>query len=227
MQLNELLGDPAWLFDLGFPMLQFGGHVKNPAELQWELQVEYAIPAFSSISGGKRFAEARMAWSSHGLFFHSIIQSDSSKTASAKTSPLRPSLLSIYIDTRWSPGVHRANSFCHRFDCILNRPTSALPVSRAHGELSPIQRARSAPADIHPKDISVATFFNPQGYEIKAYLNGSSLTGYSPEEFQELGVFYTINDSALGNQVMARTLQSPYFEDPSVWCRTKLIPFTT
>ena len=227
MQLNELLGDPSWLFDFGFPMLEFRGHVSNPEDLQWELSEEFEIPAFSSISGGKRYAEARIAWSGRGLFFHAVLNEAANKAAILKSVPSRMSLLSIYIDTRWSPGVHRANSFCHRFDCILNRPTSALPVSRAHGELSPIQRARSAPADIHPKDISVATFFNPQGYEIKAYLNGSSLTGYSPEEFQELGVFYTINDSALGNQVMARTLQSPYFEDPSVWCRTKLIPFTT
>ena len=98
-----------------------------------------------------------------------------------------------------------------------------IPLVRGHGELNPIQRARAAPAAIHPKDISVAMFFLPNGYEIKAYLRGDTLTGFAPEEFQEIGIFYTINDSIFGNQIMARTLQSPYFEDPSVWCRGNLL----
>ena len=227
MKLNELLGDPAWLFDLGFPMLEFSGGVANPEDLRWELPEEFELPALSSISGGKRIAQARMAWSSRGLFFHAILKGAPGKEAASTSLSSRTSLLTLYIDTRWSPGVHRATSFCHRFDFILNRPTKATPVARGHGELSPIQRARSAPTAIHPNDISVATFFQPEGYAIRAYLNGTTLTGYAPEEFQEIGVFYTINDSVFGNQIMARTLQSPYFEDPSVWCRSKLVPFTT
>ena len=106
---------------------------------------------------------------------------------------------------------------------MLERPTSTELVARGHGELNPIRRARAAPAAIHPNDISVATVSIPDGYEIKAFLRGDTLTGYAPEEFEEIGGFYTINDSVFGNQIMATTLQSPYFEDPTVWCRGKLI----
>ncbi len=226
MKLSELLGDPAWLFDLGFPIQEYRGRIATPEDLNWHLQKEYEIPALSSLSGGKQLAETCMSWSSSGLFFQSTFKASAGKMASAASLTSRAALLTLYIDTRWSPGVHRATSFCHRFDFILNRPTKALPVARGHGELNPIQRARSAPAAIHPRDISVAAFLHSESFEIKAFLKGATLTGYSPEEFQEIGVFYTINDAVFGNQIMARTLQSPYFEDPSVWCRCKLLPST-
>ncbi len=225
MKLNELLGDPAWLFDLGFPIHQLNRAIAHPERLDWRLNDEYMLPALSSLNGGKQFAEMSIAWNKDGLFFHSILKAPTGKAASVAAGSLssKSLLLSVYIDTRWSPGVHRATSFCHRFDFFLNRPTSSNPVARGHGELNPIQRARAAPAAIHPTDISVATFFLPDGYEIKAYLQADTLTGFSPEEFQEIGIFYTINDAVLGNQIMARTLQSPYFEDPSVWCRGNLL----
>ena len=228
MKLIELLGDPTWLFDLGFPIQQLDKHIAHPEHIEWRLGNEYQIPSLSSLNGGKRFAEMSIAWNSDGLFFHSILKAPggkaggrTSRTEAASVSP-KSVLLSLYIDTRWSPGVHRATSYCHRFDFILKRPTSNEPMARGHGELNPIQRARAAPAAVHPNDIFVATVAIPDGYEIKAYLRSDTLTGYSPEEFQEIGVFYTINDSVFGNQIMARTLQSPYFEDPSVWCRGKL-----
>ena len=97
-------------------------------------------------------------------------------------------------------------------------------MNRGHGELSAIQRARSAPADVHPSQLSVGSFSKSDGYEIKAYIPADALTGYAPDEYQEIGVFYSIHDPNLGNQIMARTMQSPFFEDPSLWCRAKLLP---
>ena len=225
MKLSELLGDPAWLFDLGFPIHQLKSPIIHPERLDWRLNDEYKIPALSSLNGSKQFAEMSIAWNSDGLFFHSILKAPADKASRLKASGLssKSLLLSVYIDTRWSPDVHWATTFCHRFDFILSRPTSSNPVVRGHGELNPIQRARAAPTAIHPNDISVASFAIPDGYEIKAYLRGDTLTGFAPEEFQEIGIFYTINDSVFGNQIMARTLQSPYFEDPSVWCRGNLL----
>jgi len=229
MKLNELLGDPAWLFDFGFPISQISGRAAKPERLEWKLNGEYAIPEFGSLSGGKRFADAFVAWSEEGIFFQSRVRIPSAKGAdatggtSAGNAASKTLHCSLYIDTRWSPGVHRATSFCHRFDFILSRPTQSQPELRGHGELAPIQRARAAPADVHPTDIFVATSYKPDGYEIRAFLRGNSLTGYSPLEFPDIGIFYTINDTLVGTQIIARTLQSSFFEDPSVWCRAKLL----
>ena len=226
MNLTELLGDPAWLFDLGFPIRSIAKRFTNPERLEWHLNEEHAIPPLSSLSGGVGFAKFYLAWTGTGFYFQSTLKTPLGKLSSIEANgpSSRTSHLSFYIDTRWSPGVHRATSFCHRFDFIVNRPIRSEPIQRGHGELNPIQRARAAPADVHPSQISVASFFQPDGYDIKAYLHGETLTGYAPDEYQDVGVFCTINEPNMGNQVMARTLQSPYFEDPSVWCRAKLIP---
>ena len=228
MKLNELLGDPAWLFDFGFPIPQLTGRAAKPERLDWKLHNEHAIPDFGTLSGGKRFAAAFIAWNDAGIFFQSNVKVPKGNANGAAGSPASNAAsktmhCSLYLDTRWSPGVHRATTFCHRFDFILNRPSPSQPELRGHGELAPIQRARAAPTEIHPKDISVGAFHDADGYEIRAFLRADTLTGYSPFEFSDIGFFYTINDSLVGNQIIARTLQSPFFEDPSVWCRAKLL----
>ena len=229
MKLNELLGDPAWLFDFGFPISQLTTRAAKPERLEWKLRGEHAIPEFGSLSGGKRFADAFLSWNEDGIFFQTRVKVSSAKAAAlaggspAGNAASKTMHCSLYIDTRWSPGVHRATQFCHRFDFILSRPTQTQPEIRGHGELAPIQRARAAPIDIHPTNISVAAFYLPDGYEIRAFLRGDALTGYSPVEFPDVGVFYTINDTLVGSQIIARTFQSPFFEDPSVWCRAKLL----
>ncbi len=229
MNLKELLGDPAWLFDLGFPIRSLARRITNPERLEWRLNDEHAIPPLSSLSNGLGFAKTYLAWTGTGLYFQSRLKPPSGKLSVTESSKhlARTSHISLYIDTRWSPGVHRATSYCHRFDFIINRPSSSEPIQRGHGELNQIQRARAAPTDVHPSQISVGSFLEPDGIEIRAFLKGETLTGYAPDEHQEIGVFFTINDSLLGNQILARTLQSPYFEDPSLWCRAKLIPFQT
>jgi hypothetical protein len=48
------------------------------------------------------------------------------------------------------------------------------------------------------------------------------LTGFEPGEYQDIGIFYTVNDLFQGTQLMARTLQCPFYEDPGLWCQGSL-----
>lgn len=222
MKLKELLGDPSWLFDLGFPIKPLSKQVPKPSSLEWKLSDEYRLPVLNSLSDVKSFAEFAMGWSDAGLFVQLSVKSPHGVTSASSVSK-RTAIMSVYLDTRWSPGVHRASMYCHRFELILDRPTSASPINRGHGELSPIQRARAAPNPIHPTDIPVATFLQTDGYTIRTFLRSDVLTGFEPQEYQDIGVFYSIDDSLAGSQLLARTRNCPYFEDPSVWCRGKLI----
>jgi len=222
MKLSELLGDPSWLFDLGFPvhpMQPLGARSAKPDRLEWELGDAYKIPALSTLGGERQFADLSIAWGDEGLFLQVVSQAKENKPKSSSPPTI---FLTFYLDTRWSPGVHRGTSYCHRFEFIVSRPSTAQLV-RGHGELASIQRARAAPNEIHPKDISVGCLQGKNGLEIKAFLKGETLTGYEPREYQELGLFYVINDASVGSQCMARNRQSPFFEDPSQWCRGKLV----
>ena len=126
MKLNELLGDPAWLFDFGFPISQISGRAAKPERLEWKLNDEHAIPEFGSLSGGKRFADAFVAWSEEGIFFQSRVKLAVSKGvnatggSSAGNAASKTLHCSLYIDTRWSPGVHRKGGTCgHSSDGYL------------------------------------------------------------------------------------------------------------
>ncbi|MEQ1826767.1 MAG: hypothetical protein ABL921_12510 [Pirellula sp.] len=220
MSLKELLGDPSWLFDLGVPVLEFAPTVSNKKlrELEWELGDEHRLPPLSALNGEKRFAESSIAWSDHGLLIHFAVQIDS--RVNPKHS-LSPPVLTFYVDTRWSPGVHRGTMYCHRIEMLLTRPVSS-ELKRGHGELTPMQRARASPNPVHPNDLLIGTLRREFGYEIKVFIPTESLTGYEPREFQELGLFYVLRDDQLGRQCMARSVHSPFFEDPSLWCRGKL-----
>lgn len=228
MNLKELLGDPAWLFDLGFQIqpISDGKLFANPERLEWELEDQHRIPPFGSLSDEKRFAEVSLAWSERGFFMHAVVpQPKTAKPLSGASA--KSTLISLYVDTRWSPDVHRGTTYCHRFELICVHPTSS-QIQRGHGELNAMQRARAMPNPVHPKDLAVGALKRDFGFEIKAFLPSDTLTGFDPLEFQEIGVFYVINDGVLGNQFMARSRFSPYFEDPSLWCRGKLIqPITS
>lgn len=221
MKLSELLGDPSWLFDIGFP-IAFVNDSKSfakPDRLEWELDDSFRIPPFSSLADEKRFAEFSIGWNDNGLFLHGSIRRPDSDSPSRGNRTIH---ISLYIDTRWSPGVHRGTTYCHRFDFICE-PTDSSEILKGHGELGAMQRARANPEAVHPKDISVGLLARSFGYELKAFLRADTLTGFDPREFQEIGLFYVLQSQTLGSQCMARSKNSPYFEDPSVWCRGKII----
>ncbi len=221
MNLKELLGDPTWLFHLGFPIRSMTKRVMSPERLDWQLDDEHLIPSMGTLSDGATFAKVCMAWSANGFFIHCKVTKIPSWTPTV-TMGSTPHL-TFYIDTRWSPDVHRATSFCHRFDFSCDRPTSSEPIKRGHGELNAVQRARATPNDVHPSQLSVATSIQKAGYDVKAFIPTDALTGYSPEDYQEIGVFYSLYDPNMGHQLIARTLESKFFEDPTLWCHAKLI----
>jgi len=221
VKLSELLGDPSWLFDIGFP-IAFVNDSKSfakPDRLEWELDDSFRIPPFSSLADEKRFAEFSIGWNDNGLFLHGSIRRPDSDSPSRGNRTIH---ISLYIDTRWSPGVHRGTTYCHRLDFICE-PTDSSEILKGHGELGAMQRARANPEAVHPKDISVGLLARSFGYELKAFLRADTLTGFDPREFQEIGLFYVLQSQTLGSQCMARSKNSPYFEDPSVWCRGKII----
>jgi hypothetical protein len=220
MKLRQLLGDPAWMFDFGVAVHEYSVAASNETlqKLDWELGDEYRMPPLDILSDAQRFAEVGVAWCDEGILLHAVVRTNGEKRTLGMPGPK----MSFFLDTRHGPGVHRGTMYCHRFDFFLENPTST-KLLRGHGELIELLRARGTPKPIHPKDIVVGILKRQFGYEIKAMLKGSVLTGYQPREYQEIGLFYVVKDESLGAQTMARLPNTPYFEDPSLWCRGQLI----
>ena len=61
------------------------------------------------------------------------------------------------------------------------------------------------------------------GYRIEAFLSANVLTGYDPEQFPRLGVFYAVRDFEKGEQTPGADSDFPFAEDPSLWASLELV----
>ena len=61
------------------------------------------------------------------------------------------------------------------------------------------------------------------GYRIEAFLGASVLTGFDPEQFPRLGVFYSVKDFEKGEQTPGADSDFPFAEDPSLWASLDLV----
>ena len=232
MSLKELLGDSAWLFELGFPIPRFdvtSSKTGKLDDLSWKLNAKYATPPLETISEQPKNCEYRFAWHERGLMVEvdvhlpNRVKSDDAKSNSAVSMGV-PSTLALYIDTRSSPGVHRASNYCHRFVFASPKPTSSKPVLQVDGESLKIPRAKDSPPPIRKEDLPAqVSRISDSSYGWRVFLKSPILHGYDPLEFPEIGLFAEIGDCNFRGSRMLRSAIVPAHEDPSTWCRGKLV----
>jgi hypothetical protein len=129
----------------------------------------------------------------------------------------------LWIDTRNSPNVHRASRFCHLFRFFPGDPDRGSPGARpAWGSLGEIPRAREHPQPVRPEELQVQSSFAADGYRLQAFLPAKCLTGYLPQEFDRIRLFYEVADEELGQQPQSLASGYRYNEDPSLWVETHL-----
>lgn len=223
-ELQDILKDPTWLFDLCLPVYRFDFR-GNPRDLSsWELTAGFEQPRFYDLADKRPFADAMLGWNADGLF----LQFDVREKSRLKSPGMIHYTLEFFIDTRHGPGVHRATAYCHRFVFICSTMPGGVPASdtmrRIHGELTYIQRAKESPPDVHPENLFAGIVaLAGGGYSFRVFLSKDVLNGYDPEEISELGIQYGLNDTSRGFQTMARSSTGGKTDDPSLWCRGKLM----
>ncbi|TWU34994.1 DOMON domain-containing protein [Novipirellula artificiosorum] len=194
-------------------------------ELKWtskglSLDERCRLPSFGALSGRKVFADVRMAWNASGIGIHVSV------TGKRQLPWCRDSRLDdsdgfhLWIDTRCSPGIHRATQFCHRFlwmpsggGANRERPVTAW---------IPINRARANPKPIPSESLKIAAYPRHDGYLLSGFIPSESLTGYDPIDQPRVGLYYAVVDRELGWQTLALGPEYPVTEDPSMWGEARL-----
>ena len=189
-----------------------------------QLDEDFRLPCFGVLGTGNlmesgkapvQYADVRMAWDASGLGFWM-------QTSGKKQLPwCRDSRtddsdgLQLWIDTRNSPGIHRANRFCHRF---LFSPFGGGPRrDQPMAQMIPIHRARQEPNSIDPKLLNVFGKPLSDGYEMSGLIPNAALTGFDPVEYPKISLWYNVIDRELGNQAFSLNSSYPCPEDPSLW----------
>jgi hypothetical protein len=220
MSLQGLIEDSAWLFDFGFPMrrLQFSGDASHVEA--WSLGVEHRLPNLHLLSTPERGFTARMAWGEQGVFLELEYPSDSSKSGTGEFS----AALQFYIDTRSSPGIHRANSNCHCFDFRYKQPRAeVIPHRPMQVSPLPIPRAKSLPKFDRVERVRGWCSSMDGIDRVKIFVPTESLTGCDPFEFPEWGVNFVAVDARYRRYALARQSHTVPLDDPSLWCRARLV----
>lgn len=218
---QQILNDPTWLFELSMPVYRFDNS-GDPKKLGgWELTSGFEQPRFFDLCDEVPIADAMLGWSLDGIFLQLDVRGKSPIRAARHAVAIE-----FFVDTRRSPGVHRATEYCHRFVFLEELVNSRVPegrIMRMHGELTDIPRAKDTPPDVHPNDLYASiTALDRDGYSLRAFLSKDVLNGFDPDEFPDLGLHYRLHDSVRGDQLLSRSSSGFKPDDPSIWCRGKL-----
>lgn len=160
--------------------------------------------------------DLRLAWNTSGFGISCAVSGKRRRPVAAHPErPAEADCLQVWIDTRNTQTIHRANRFCHQF-CLLpagdTRSTEQprvyqLPIARA-GEDAPLHE---------PDSFRTWSEVSSTGYAMEAWLPAAVLHGFDVEVCSQLGFYCVLRDSELGEQALTVGTEFPVATDPSLW----------
>ena len=214
---NQLI-DPALLFRMEVPVQYWDGKW-TPKGLS--LSESYRIPCFSELSDRPIFADVRIGWNELGIAVQASVKGKRQVPWCRETRLDESDGFHFWIDTRCSPGIHRASQYCHRF---LWMPSGGGPRrENAVAAMVPIHRARSHPRPFDTKKLPLKTSLRHDGYQIMGWIPKEALTGFDPDEQPRVAIYYSVMDRELGWQGLSLGPEYPVTDDPSLWSDAILV----
>jgi len=180
-----------------------------------DLDDSFLIDNFAAVDELKNFAKVYLAWNELGLGVQVEVRGKENAPQADASRPRGSDGITLWIDTRGSRTSHRASRYCHQFHLL---PTGGGP---DHDEPAAVQarinRALEDAPQAAPRSLAVRAHSRKSGYILEGFLPATALFGYDPEQHRRLGLFYSVRDEELGEQLLSITPEFPFWEDPSLW----------
>jgi len=199
-------------------------------DLEWstggvKLPDDCRLPSFGELEGRRLFAEVCVAWNESGLFFTVRVRGKKQLPWCRATRVEDSDGLQLWIATRETQGIHRANRFCHRMAFLPFGQGTRLdqPVATTVA----ISRAREHPKPIPADRFGIHSEKRIDGYLLHVWIPADALTGFDVSETTSLGFSYAVIDRELGWQTFSIAQEFPFVSDPSLWGLLELQPKTT
>ena len=179
------------------------------------LAKKYALDTLQTLDRFTPFATLTLGWHPEGLQVGCRVEGKKEALLCNVDKPDSSDRLQLWIDTRNTPGVHRANRFCHQITILptgggkqKNQPiVQQVEIARCR-EKSPLAASDRFWAN---------TTIEKSGYELSLWIPADALNGYDPEESPVCGFFYEVRDREQGLQTLSVGEEFPYASDPSLW----------
>lgn len=191
-----------------------GGILKLPEEAR--------IENFAQLDGRTNFGEVWLAWNENGIGVRCQVARKKVPPIGSVENLSRSDGLTLWLDTRNSRDSHRATEYCHCFHFLASGfgPSKTEPGFVQ----APIHRALQDAPICQPSEVPFQARATPDGgYCLEAFLPGSVLHGYAPEEHSLLGFYYHLQDIEHGEQFLGVSADFPFAENPTLWEPLKLV----
>ncbi|MCH9652256.1 MAG: hypothetical protein K0U86_23010 [Planctomycetes bacterium] len=172
-----------------------------------------SIPDLTFDQESGNWGKVKVAWNKNGLGIGLKVDQKQHPTTSTDT-------FQVWIDTRDTKTIHRANRYCHLFE--FHPAGKSRGQNKATCTQHPIHRAQADAPLCDLSKIQLWTKFQSTGYELDIWFPASVLNGFDPSLTPQLGLYYAISDSELGDQFMIVDHEFPFEQDPSLWATLRL-----
>ena len=172
-----------------------------------------AIPDLTFDQKSGKWGNVKLAWNKNGLGIGLKVDQKQHPTTAADR-------FQVWIDTRDTKTIHRANRYCHLFEFRpVGNPRSQ---NKAACTQLPIHRAQADAPLCDLSQIQLWTKIQSTGYELEVWFPSAVLYGFDSTSTPQLGFYYAISDSELGDQFMIVDHEFPFEQDPSLWATIRL-----
>ncbi len=185
------------------------------------LDETYQLMPVGELDGETPFAAVRMGWNATGLAWWVRVEKRRQLPWCRESRLEESDGLQVWVDTRATTNVHRANRFCHRF-VFLPRGGGRTAEEPLADQLL-IHRARENARPVRARELQAHSQVTPAAYELSAFAPAVALGGFDPENQPRLGFTYAILDRERGLQTFATGTDFPYEQDPSCWAEVHLV----
>ncbi len=185
-----------------------------------ELPAKAKLDSLADLDGAKRFADVRIGWNETGIGLVAEIKGKSAYPIGEIDRPRQSDGLTLWIDTRGDRTGHRATRTCHQFHFLASG--AGTTKDEPYFQQSKIHRALQDAPLCNSGDVPFLCTRLKTGYRIEAFLSANVLTGYDPDQFATLGLFYSVRDFELGDDNLSLDGNFPFWEDPSLWASIEL-----
>lgn len=216
--MNQLLPH-RFLFRYSLPA-KYSAKLPLRGKALLKLSAAHALPDFSDLDSATKFGDIRLAWNEQGIGIAVKVTGKSRPTVCRAAIPTETDGLQVWIDTRNTQNIHRASRFCHHFAFLPagDGPKGDQPSA---SQLA-IARAREDAPQTHINDVQVRSVIADDGYQLETWIPASALHGFDPESTRQLGFYYLLQDSELGQQYPSVGPDFPIAHDPSLWVTVEL-----
>lgn len=163
----------------------------------------------------------RLAWNPGGLAVAADVSGKKHPTVSDVERPDTADSVQLWISTRTSTSIHRANRHCHHF-CLLPNGAGNDGLEPVVRQLPIARAAEDAPLS-SPDDFRIQSEIRSDGYLLEAWLPASCLNGFDPGESVQLSFYAMLRDAELGDHCLTVDSAFPFAADPSLWQTLELL----